>query len=347
MLTPRENFLETIHGGKPDRFVNQYEYFSMMMDPICISANGMPQKNETIVNALGVTINWPEGTPGPFPVHTPDKIVLKDITQWRDVVHLPDPNSYPQEAWAPFEAMAAQIDRTQTFAACFIFPGLFEKLHYLMGMEGALMALLEEPEECKALVDAMADWEIECAKVQIAHLHPDALFHHDDWGSQRSSFMSPDTFEEIFLPAYKRVYGFWKENGVEVIIHHSDSYAANLVPAMIEMGIDVFQGAVVDNDIPKLLREYGGKISIHGGIDNTKCDLAGWTPELIRRHLEELVETCGPKYLIPGFIRGGPGSIFPGAYDCLTEEIDKLSEKYFPGFRADSIQRVPTPDMFA
>ena len=346
MLTARQNFLETIRGGKPERFVNQYEYMTLLMDPIVMSVAGLCPPGGTAVTALGVTVAWPEGTPGPFPVHTPDKIVLHDITEWRDVVKFPDPRAIPAEAWAPFEAAAAAVDRNETFAAAFAAPGLFEKLHYLMSMEEGLMALLEEPEECKALVEAMADWEIECAKVTIEHLHPDALFHHDDLGSQRSSFMSPETFDEIFVPAYKRVYSFWKENGVEVIVHHSDSYAANLVPHMIEMGVDVFQGAVIDNDIPKLLKEFGGKISIHGGIDNTKCDLPGWTPELIRKTLEDLVESTGPDYLIPGFIRGGPGSIFPGAYGCLTLEIDKLSEKYFPGFKADSIKREPIPDMF-
>ena len=30
MLTKRQNFLETIRGGKPDRFVNQYEYFQLI-----------------------------------------------------------------------------------------------------------------------------------------------------------------------------------------------------------------------------------------------------------------------------------------------------------------------------
>lgn len=346
MLTPRQNLLETIRGGKPDRFVNQYEYMTLMMDPITLSTAGLCPRGGSAVTSLGVTVAWPENTPGPFPVHTHDKIVLHDICDWRDVVKVPDPRSFPDEAWAPFEAAAAAIDRTQTFAASFVAPGLFEKLHYLMSMEEGLMAMLEEPEECKALIDFLADWEIECAKVQIERLHPDALFHHDDWGSQLNSFMSPETFEEIFLPAYKRVYGFWKENGVEVIIHHSDSYAANLVPYMIEMGIDVFQGAVIENNIPKILKDYPGQITIHGGIDNGKYDLPNWTPELIRKGLEDLVAASGPAYLIPGFVRGGPGSIYPGAYDCLTLEIDKLSEKYFPGFKADSIKREPIPDMF-
>ena len=34
MLTTKQNLLETIHGGHPDRFVNQYEAFKMVFDPI-------------------------------------------------------------------------------------------------------------------------------------------------------------------------------------------------------------------------------------------------------------------------------------------------------------------------
>ena len=30
MLTKRQNFLETIRGGNPDRFVNQYEFLEML-----------------------------------------------------------------------------------------------------------------------------------------------------------------------------------------------------------------------------------------------------------------------------------------------------------------------------
>jgi hypothetical protein len=33
MLTIRQNFLETIKGGNPDRFVDQYEYVELLFDP--------------------------------------------------------------------------------------------------------------------------------------------------------------------------------------------------------------------------------------------------------------------------------------------------------------------------
>ena len=125
-----------------------------------------------------------------------------------------------------------------------VFCGIFEKLHYLMGMEDAMINFYEEPEAMHELIDYLADWEITLAEETIKYVHPDCLFHHDDWGSQTSLFISKEMFDEFLLPAYKKIYGYWKANGVEVIVHHSDSYAADLVPEMIEMGVDVFQGAV-------------------------------------------------------------------------------------------------------
>ncbi len=241
----------------------------------------------------------------------------------------PDPMAYPQAMWDFFAGLTPPPDRNERFTACIVFTGIFEKLHYMMSIDTALLNLVVEPEAMHELIDFLTDWEIECAKVQIDHIHPDALFHHDDFGSQTKSFMSPEMFEEFFVPAYKKIYGFWKENGVQLIVHHSDSYAANLVPGMIEMGVDIFQGAVSENNIPELLKKYGGQLSIHGGLDNGKFDTADWSAEKIRAALVDLIESCGTKYLIPGFTQGGIGSIYPGAYEAASAAIDELSKIYF------------------
>lgn len=198
-----------------------------------------------------------------------------------------------------------------------------------MGMEDAMANFYEEPEEMHALIDFLTEWEIAGAKEVIRHLHPDALFHHDDWGSQRNSFFSPEMFEEFFVPAYRKIYGFWKANGVEIIVHHSDSYVANLIPSILRMGVDIIQGAVYENNIPELLREYGGKISVMAGMDNGKYDRPDWSEEKIHNGLQELFETAGTKYLIPCLTMGGPGSTYPGVYETVTKEIDKFSKIYF------------------
>src|SRR5690606_17819465 len=69
MLTKRENLMEVIKGGNPDRFVKQYEAFEIMLN-LPITRKKPPIGGE-IVNEWGVTTRWPEGQLGAFPVHGP------------------------------------------------------------------------------------------------------------------------------------------------------------------------------------------------------------------------------------------------------------------------------------
>ncbi|MDY5100085.1 MAG: uroporphyrinogen decarboxylase family protein [Oscillospiraceae bacterium] len=329
MLTIRQNFLETIRGGNPDRFVNQYEFLSMVRgDPITGQSPRCTPGGGPVVDAWGVTKNWPAGLPGQFPVHDYEHRVVKDITKWKETVKMPR-TDFPDEAWAAYEAAAAAIDREQYFVSTSIAPGIFEQVHYLMSIEEALVAFYTNPDEMHELVDYITEYELKLAEQLCKHAHPDAVFHHDDWGSHNSSFLSPEMFEEFFVPAYKKVYGYYKEHGVQIIVHHSDSYAANLVPAMIEMGIDVFQGCVTTNNVPELVKKYGGKIAFMGDINNGVCDVADWTPELIEREVRRACETNGKHYFIPCLTMGGPMSTYPGVYECATEMINKMSKEMF------------------
>ena len=208
-------------------------------------------------------------------------------------------------------------------------PGIFEMTHHLMGMEDALSNLYEEPECLQELIDYLADYEIRYAEQYIDRIHPDALFHHDDWGGQTSTFFSPSMFEEFFVEPYKRVYKFWRDNGVKLIVHHSDSYAATLVPHMIDMGIDIWQGVMTTNNAPELIREYGGRMSFMGDIDTGVVDVKHWTPELVNEYVEKACIRCGKLYFIPCLTQGLGISSFPGVYDAANEAIDRMSKKMF------------------
>ncbi|UWG97033.1 uroporphyrinogen decarboxylase [Dehalobacter sp. DCM] len=327
MLTKRQNLMEVIKGGNPDRFVNQYEFMELMMDaPMDLPL--APGPGTTIKNKWGITFSWPADQIGSFPVHDDEHKVVKDITKWKDVVKAPSV-FYTEEEWAPAVAHANSVDRTDKFVTAVCAPGIFEMTHHLMGMEDALMALYEEPEAMKELIDYVVEYELAYAKEYIKHIHPDALFHHDDWGSQIQTLISPEMFREFFLPAYKKVYGYWKQNGVELIVHHSDSYAATLVPQMIEMGIDIWQGCMTTNNVPELIKTYGGKISFMGDIDSGVVDHPGWSREEIAKYVEIACKRCGKLYFIPNLSQGLNFSSFPGVYDTTSEEIDKISKRMF------------------
>ena len=102
---------------------------------------------------------------------------------------------------------------------------------------------------------------------------------------------------------------------------------------MIEMGIDIWQGVMTTNNIPELIKKYGGKISFMGGIDSAKIDFDGSTREIVHEVAEKACLENGTqkKYYIPCNTMGGPSTIFPGVYEMLSEEIDKISKELFPG----------------
>lgn len=344
MLTAKQNMQEVIKGGNPERFVNQYEAVYLLFHPF-LTHSPTPTKGQlNVVNAWGVTNSFPENVPGSFPVHTPDKIVVKDIEHWRDYVHAPS-LKFPDEEWAMWKAQYDAVDGTQAYKATFIAPGLFEQTHHLCGMTNALEYYLMYPDEMHALIDYLTEWELELAEGICKNLKPDAIFHHDDWGSEKSTFLRPDMFAEFFLEPYKKIYGYYHDHGVELVFHHADSYAETLVPYMIEMGVDVWQGCMESNNVPELIKKYGGKITFMGYIDNKSMDFPGWTREDCRRAAEKAVRSCGSKYFIPCITQGGPGSVYPGAYAVLTEEIDKLSQEVF-GIKPEQITRLPLQILF-
>ena len=329
MLTKRQNMLETIKGGNPDRFVNQFEALEFSgQTPYGNRWRGFIEPGSEAVNAWGVTICYQEGTPGPFPVHDDEHIVLKDVTKWKETVKIPSLD-YPLSEWDECRAQADKTDRTDKFVTTIIGPGVFDQLHYLMGMEGCMLSFYTEPDALKELIAAITEWELEYARLLCEHIKPDLIFHHDDWGSHRSTFLSPEMFDEFIFPSYKKIYGYYKSHGVELIIHHSDSYAATLVPYMIEMGVDVYQGCIDTNNVPALIKEYGGKISFMGAINNGVVDVPGWTDELIAKYVEQTCRDCGKLYFIPCCTAGGPASSYPGVFDAVTREIDKMSKVMF------------------
>ncbi|HSW39574.1 MAG TPA: uroporphyrinogen decarboxylase family protein [Acidobacteriota bacterium] len=337
MLTKKQNLLETIRGGRPDRFVNQYEAFDcspnslfgmIYADPVA-AASAMPAPGgDPVKDAWGVTRSWPANVPGPFPVHDEAHKLLKDITKWEKTVKAPRLD-YTQAEWDKFKIKPDEIDRNEVFFTLFGAPGIFEQLHYLMGMDDCLISFYEEPSAMKELIAYVTEWKLDYARLLCDNFAPEVIFQHDDWGSHTSSFLSPDMFGEFFLEPYKKWYGYYKKRGVQLIVHHNDAYSANLVPHMIEMQIDIWQGCVSTNNVSDLIKKYGGKISFMGDIDNGLVDREGWNQELIAKHVRRACEENGKHYFIPCITQGGKGSVYNGVYDAITLEIAKLSKELF------------------
>ena len=330
MLTPKQNFLEAIRGGKPERFVRQFEVFPMPYSDPWNATNPFPWEPGApdCVDMWGVTWSWPEGTPGAFPLHGKGYTVLENVEDWKEIVKAP-PLEYSDELWKAAEEDYASYNRDEVLVGPTMFPGLFELTHNLMGMENAMVSLYTNPDEMHEMIEYFVEWEMAYLKQMADHLHPDSVLHHDDWGSSQSTFLSPEMFKEFYLEPYKKLYKCYKDNGYEVIIHHSDSFAASYVPFMIEMGIDVWQGGTKLNNIPALVKEYGGQISFMTGIDTALLDKPDWTREEVAAVVREACTSCGTLYFSPCQTAGMPMTNYEGVYDAINEAIDKMSAELF------------------
>ncbi|MBQ9828491.1 MAG: uroporphyrinogen decarboxylase, partial [Lachnospiraceae bacterium] len=229
MLTARQNLAECLKkDGHPDRFVNQYEPFVLLSTPHALHETNPVKGGPDVVNSWGVTRSFPANVPGAFPVHTPDKVVIKDIEEWQKYVKAPTLD-FPESEWEMFQAKYEAVDRTKSYATLMVAPGLFEQTHHLQGIDNALINYMLYPDEMHDLLKYLTDYELRLAELTCEKLHPDAVFHHDDWGSETNSFFRPEMFEEFFLEPYQQIYGYYKSHGCELAIHHSDAYGANIV----------------------------------------------------------------------------------------------------------------------
>ena len=158
MLTKRQNLIETISGGKPDRYVNQFEFMHILnCDPLSLTDSWPAYGEENVVDLWGVTRSYPENTPGPFPVDTPDRLLCPDVARWKEYIKAPK-LTFSEDIWEQSLREVEEINREEEFVTLFMAPGLFERMHSFLSMENALMAFYEEPEAVKELIRYLEDW---------------------------------------------------------------------------------------------------------------------------------------------------------------------------------------------
>ena len=295
MLTPKENFLETLKkDGKPDRLVNQYQPFvPIMNDPLQKFTRGNRVRGKTSVDRWGTEILFPEDAPGPMPHVTEANKVCPDVTRWQESVKVPDLIANCSDGWEDALSAASQVDRSEKLVLGFMGTGIFEQSHFLMGFEDALMNLLLEPESMQELVDAIAEYRFRYAKLLVDNLHPDIILSHDDWGSKQNVFLPPRVWRQIIKPLQKEIADTIHDCGM-IYMHHADCICQPIVTDMVEIGVDIWQGTIAQNDIVEIQRVTEGKLAMVGGIDGPKVDIENITEEEIRAEVRRAIDTYCP-----------------------------------------------------
>ena len=99
---------------------------------------------------------------------------------------------------------------------------------------------------------------------------------------------------------------------------------------MIDLHIDIWQGVLPQNDIPKLQKQIAGRMTLMGGIDAAIVDRADSSEEEIRNEVRRACDAYAPGgHFIPCITYGGPGTIYPHGDNFIDDEIDRWNREHF------------------
>ena len=169
---------------------------------------------------------------------------------------------------------------------------LFERSWCLRGYESVLMDFYYREKEVNYLLDGITDFNIELSKKIINLEIVDGLYTGDDFGTQRSMMMSPKTWRKFFKKRYKKMWEVYKDKSLPVF-HHSCGNLLEIIPDLIEIGLDVLSPVQPEAMNPEILsKKFGKDLSFLGGI-STQNTLPFGTPQKVRSEIIDRIRVLG------------------------------------------------------
>ncbi len=226
---------------------------------------------------------------------------LAEATTVEEVESYPWPDMNDPSRVAHVKAEAAGLAEAGEYAimGCpwLLFP--FERAQAMQGLDRFLENLLVEREFAEALL-----WKIEAlCETLMGHFldeagpHMDIVKIGDDLGTQESLIISPTTYREVLKPIHAALIAFIKSKTDAKILFHSDGDVYDLIPDLIEIGVDILNpiqsGAGRMSDLARLKKTYGKNIAYCGAID-TQSVLPSGSPEEVRAEVKRVCGLLGP-----------------------------------------------------
>lgn len=148
-----------------------------------------------------------------------------------------------------------------------------------------------------------------------------------DFGTQNSTFCSPETFRKLYMPHYVRTNEWIHTHTKWKIMKHSDGSIPDFIPLFIESGFDIInpvQCSARGMDPAFLKEEFGKDIIFWGGGVNTQRTLPFGTPEEVRR---EVLTRCEIFSKDGGYIFSAIHNVMPNTpVENIVAMIDAVHE---------------------
>jgi methylmalonyl-CoA mutase cobalamin-binding domain/chain len=209
----------------------------------------------TFVDAWGCTFeNLQDGIIGQ--VKEP---LLSDWSEWESV-------RFPRERLDIDEGEVAEYcQATELYVLAGTCPRPFERLQFLRGPEELYLDLNDPPSQLLDFIERLHAFYKEELKLW-AMTDVDAITFMDDWGSQQALLVAPELWRELFKPLYADYIAIAHEHGKHAFMH-SDGWITEIIPDLIEIGLDALNSQLHCMGVEKLGSRFAGQLTFWGELD--------------------------------------------------------------------------------
>jgi uroporphyrinogen decarboxylase len=139
----------------------------------------------------------------------------------------------------------------------------------LMGLEHTLVSFYKQSELIREMMEFWADFAIELVEPAIEAVRFDYATITEDIAYNNGPLISPKLFREFMLPNYKKVTGFVRSKGIDIIMVDTDGNHEALTPLFLEGGVNCLFPLEVAAGMDAIAerKKYGRELRLLGNLD--------------------------------------------------------------------------------
>ena len=247
------------------------------------------------------------------------------LKEWSDFDKLSVPDVHDPRRWAPAQGARARLGDKFLLG---VGVSIYERVHFLRGLENTWIDIHEHPQELGRLLDLLVDMNLAAIKYYAA-ADFDGFIFPDDWGLQNRLMISPVIWRKVWKPRYARIYEAAHAAGLATFLH-SCGYIIDILDDLIEIGLDVINMDQQENMGLELLGvRFGGRITFYSPVDIQKTMATGSLDD-IRLYCQRMARWLGrpgggfiPKWYLDPVGAGHR----PEAIEAMCEEFVRISRE--------------------
>jgi hypothetical protein len=219
-----------------------------------------------------------------------DNAPLRDWKDW-DTYQIQDPLTFDLFGEAiDWDGRKAEVDaaraRGELAAAALWHGAMYMRLYYVRGYENFMLDVATQEPCLNALVERILTTNIRLISKWI-EIGVQYFEFADDLGIQKGLPISPAAWRHYLKPCFAQMIRLCRAHDVTVGFH-SDGYILDIIPDLIDCGVQLLNPQVGPNTLEGLARACRGTVALKLDLDRQSIPFA--TPRQVREHIHRAVD---------------------------------------------------------